>query len=171
MQSPTPPAPIRVLFVCLGNICRSPMAEAVFAHQVREAGLEGRIEWDSAGTGDWHTGSAAHPGTLGILAEKNIAYDGRARVFGHADLNAFDFIVTMDDENERAVNRLRNLAPGHRGVIKPLLSFAPAGSPVHANFIREVPDPYFDGGFDTVFDLVSEGCRGLLAHIRAANNF
>ena len=157
---------VRVLFVCLGNICRSPMAEAVFAHLVREAGLEGRVEWDSAGTGDWHTGSAAHPGTLGILEEKGIAYDGRARTLSKSDLDAFDYIVTMDDENERAVRSLQHSASGHRARVAPLLSFALEDSPVRSNFIREVPDPYFQGGFDTVFDLVSEGCRGLLAHIK-----
>ena len=161
------PPPVRVLFVCLGNICRSPMAEAVFAHAVREAGLENRIECDSAGTGDWHAGSGAHPGTLGILAEKGVAYEGRARVLSQSDLDAFDYIITMDDENERNVRKLQLAKQQHRAEIKPLLSYAPEGSPVHLNFIREVPDPYFVGGFDTVFDLVSEGCRGLLSHIRA----
>lgn len=158
---------ISVLFVCLGNICRSPMAEAVFAHMVQQAGLEGRIECDSAGTGDWHQGLAAHPGTLGILAEKGIAYDGRARVLRGGDLDEFDFIVTMDDANERAVRVLQRASPNHNAEVKPLLSYALEDSPVRTNFIREVPDPYFEGGFDTVFDLVSEGCRGLLAHIRA----
>ena len=158
---------VRVLFVCLGNICRSPMAEAVFAHLVRESGLENRIECDSAGTGDWHAGSGAHPGTLGILAEKSIAYEGRARVLAGADLDAFDYIVTMDDANERDVRQLQHAGREHRAQIKPLLWYVLEDSPVRSNSIREVPDPYFEGGFDTVFDLVSEGCRGLLAHIRA----
>ncbi len=158
---------IRVLFVCLGNICRSPMAEAVFTHLVQQADLQGRIEADSAGTGNYHAGSAAHPGTLGILQEKNIPYDGRARILTKRDLNLFDYIVTMDDENERNVRQLAQGPTQHRAEVKPLLSYAPEGSPVHQNWIREVPDPYFEGGFDTVFDLVSEGCRGLLAHIRA----
>ncbi len=158
---------IRVLFVCLGNICRSPMAEAVFTHLVRQAKLQDRIEADSAGTGDYHAGSAAHPGTLGILEEKGIPYDGRARVLNKRDLEDFDFIVTMDDQNERNVRRLAEPSTQHRAEIKPLLSYAPEDSPVHQNWIREVPDPYFEGGFDMVFDLVSEGCRGLLAHIQS----
>jgi protein-tyrosine phosphatase len=162
---------IRVLFVCLGNICRSPMAEATFAHMVREANLQDRIEWDSAGTSGWHVGSSAHPGTLGILAEKNIEYDGRSRLFTGPDLDQFDYIITMDDENERDVKKLKSAGVEHRAEVKPLLSYALADSPVRANRLREVPDPYFHGGFDAVFDMVQEGCRGLLAHIRERGGF
>jgi protein-tyrosine phosphatase len=153
---------LRVLFVCLGNICRSPMAEAVFSHMVREAGLDGRIEADSAGTGDWHIDSAAHSGTLAVLEENGILYNGRARCIARADLNNFDYIVTMDNQNLRAVQRLGR----GRAVVRPLLDYAAAHSDARKSLIREVPDPYLHGGFDVVYRLVQEGCEGLLQTIR-----
>ncbi len=152
---------VRVLFVCTGNICRSPMAEAVFAHLVREAGLSNRIEVDSAGTGDWHIDSYAHPGTLAILQENGIEYDGVGRQITRDDLERFDFVITMDDENLSSVLRL---GKGHSGKTRaqvvPLLEFTPNIG------VREVPDPYFIGGFDVVYYLVNEGCKALLEHIR-----
>jgi protein-tyrosine phosphatase len=156
---------IRVLFVCMGNICRSPMAEAVFQHMVKEAGLDNQIEADSAGTGDWHIDSAAHPGTLQILRENNIAYDGRARCLRAEDLEDFDYIVTMDDENLRGVQRLQREASTAR--VAPLLDY---GVQAKQSQIREVPDPYFNGGFETVYQLVQDGCAGLLETIRREHN-
>jgi protein-tyrosine phosphatase len=157
---------IRVLFVCLGNICRSPMAEAVFAHLVRDAGLDDKIEVDSAGTGDWHVNSPAHSGTLEILQQNQIPYAGRARQIKIADLEDFDYIVTMDDENLRNVKRLGT----GRAVVKPLLEFAAPDSLARQHRIREVPDPYFHGGFDVVYGLVREGAVGLLQTIREEHN-
>jgi protein-tyrosine phosphatase len=151
---------IRVLFVCMGNICRSPMAEAVFQHLVNAAGLSDKIEVDSAGTGSWHVGSHAHHGTLDVLMRNAIAYDGRARQVVPADLAFFDYIVTMDEDNLRYV---RSLGAQNEHVA-PLLSYAP-----HLK-IREVPDPFYTGGFDGVYDLVRAGCEGLLATIRQEHN-
>lgn len=142
------------------------MAEAVFIHLVRKAGLDERIEADSAGTGDWHIDSAAHPGTLAILQDNGIAYNGRARCIARRDLDDFDYIVTMDDENLRNVQALGT----GRAVIKPLLDYAAEHSAARKHFIREVPDPYFDGGFDVVYELVREGCEGLLQTIRDEHN-
>jgi protein-tyrosine phosphatase len=147
---------VRVLFVCLGNICRSPMAEAVFNHLVRDAGLEKHIEADSAGTGDWHVGQPAHHGTRSILQQNNIPYDGRCRQIARNDLDEFDYIVTMDNQN---LNDVQILGKG-RARITPLLSYAPQAD------VREVPDPYHSGGFEGVYDLVQMGAAGLLNTIR-----
>lgn len=147
---------IRVLFVCLANLCRSPMAEAVFAHLVRHEGLEHQIEADSAGTADWEMGSAPHPGTQSILEENGIAYSGQARRIVQSDLDTFDYIITMDDENLRAV---RKLGKG-RAQVAPLLSF------VVGTTLREVPDPYFNNGFEVVYSIVHAGAEGLLDSIK-----
>jgi protein-tyrosine phosphatase len=151
---------IRVLFVCLGNICRSPMAEAVFAEKVRVAGLSDTICADSAGTGHWHIGSQAHPGTRRVLAQNEIPYDGRARVLVASDLERFDYILTMDDENLRDV-----LAIG-RGTAKvgPLMSYAPETG------FTEVPDPYYDGNFERTYALTSAASEGFLESLRRDHN-
>jgi protein-tyrosine phosphatase len=154
---------IRVLFVCLGNICRSPVAEAVFTHLVREAGLEDQIEIDSAGTGDWHVGQPAHRGTRAVLRENGIEYSGCGRQITQDDLQLFDYVITMDDENLANVRALANEAQSTRARITPLLDYAPD---TVKNNTREVPDPYFGGGFDIVYRLVHAGCSGLLDHIR-----
>ncbi len=120
---------IRVLFVCLGNICRSPMAEAVFAHKVREAGLDGTITADSAGTGDWHIGHAPHSGTREILKANGIDYTHQARLVTQDDLQAFDYVLTMDNSN---LANVRRMAQGKAKVV-PFLSYAPESG------VREVP--------------------------------
>lgn len=150
--------PVRVLFVCMGNICRSPMAEAVFRRQVADAGLDGRFIIDSAGTGSWHVGEPPHHGTLAVLARRGIdPGDQRARQITRHDFDRFDYIVAMDHENLAALERFRR---DGRARVSLLLSHAPGLS------VREVPDPYYTGGFDHVFDLIEAGCRGLLGHIR-----
>lgn len=141
------------------------MAEAVFQHMVKEAGLENQIEADSAGTGDWHIDSSAHPGTLAVLRENKIEYDGRARCLRPEDLRDFDYILTMDDQNLRGVQRFQK--PNSTAHIAPLLDY---GIVAKENRIREVPDPYFSGGFETVFLLVQDGCAGLLETIRREHN-
>lgn len=147
---------VRVLFVCLGNICRSPMAEAVFRHLVREAGLEKHIDVESAGTGGWHAGQRPHGGTLAVLKQHGIDSGAkRAQQVHRNDFQEFDYIIAMDRENQADLLALS----GRR--VPLLLEYASKGEPA------EVPDPYYDGNFDEVFRLVSAGCRGLLAHIRA----
>ncbi len=149
---------VRVLFVCMGNICRSPMAEAIFRHLVNEAGLSERFEIDSAGTGSWHVGEPPHPGTQRVLARRNISTAGMyARQVRSADIDQFDYILVMDRENLADLSRFH---PKARERARLLLSFAPnLGT-------DEVPDPYYNGRFEEVYHLIETACRNLLAYIR-----
>lgn len=146
---------IRVLFVCLGNICRSPMAESVFRNIVKEAGLSDQIDTESAGTGSWHIGERPHRGTAAILKDYKIDVGNkRARQITRSDVKEFDYIVAMDSENQSDIQALF----GKR--VPRLMEFAANGLP------QDVPDPYYTGGFEYVYELVEAGCRGLLEHIR-----
>jgi protein-tyrosine phosphatase len=150
---------IRVLFVCLGNICRSPMAEAVFKNLVKEAGLQNRIDVESAGTGAWHIGQRPHAGTLAILKTHGIdAGTKRAQQLSRSDIREFDYIIAMDDEN---VNDIEALFGKN---VPRLMDYAP-----HAP-ARNVPDPYYAGNFDEVYRLVQMGSKGLLETIRKQEN-
>ncbi|WP_284141545.1 MULTISPECIES: low molecular weight protein-tyrosine-phosphatase [unclassified Virgibacillus] len=153
---------IRVLFVCLGNICRSPMAEAVFRQMVKEEKLETEIEVDSSGTGDWHVGEPPHHGTRDLLAQKQIPYDGlRARQVTVHDWEKFDYIIAMDDQN---IKDLRKLKAGNDNiVVAKLMDYVQnAGE-------SNVPDPYFTGDFDYTYKLVKAGCANLLTYIKVVN--
>ena len=147
---------IRVLFVCLGNICRSTMAEGVFQHKVREAGLEGEISTDSVGTGHWHLGEPPHPKTMQMLARKGITYSHRARLISRQDLAEFHYILTMDEQNYRDVKAMEQ---GNEKVVR-FLEYAPEMG------LTEVPDPYYSGVYEEVFQLVNAASDGLLAAIR-----
>ena len=153
---------IKVLFVCMGNICRSPMAEAVFNSMVANAGLSGEIAIDSAGTSNEESGSPAHPGTLAMLRKYQISYDGRARQITHSDLAEYDYVLAMDRDNLKFVLRY---ALGARADVRLFLSYAKDAGLVS---VDEVPDPYYDGNYERTYDLVERGCRALLAHIRKA---
>jgi len=132
------------------------MAEAVFRHKVTQAGLADRVEVDSAGTGYWHVGEPPHRGTRRTLDEKGVSYAGMsARQMEVADLDLFDYILTMDETNYADV---RSLGPSH-AVVRPLLSYAPELG------LTEVPDPYYTGGFEGVYQLVDRACDILLATI------
>ncbi len=149
---------ISVLFVCLGNICRSPMAEAVFRQLVREAGLEKQIRIDSAGIGGWHEGEPPHRGTRKILDTYGISHEGiRARQISREDLDRFDIIVAMDNSNMAA---LRRMAEKTSADLFLLTDFIPDTDR------SDVPDPYYTGNFEEVYELVEAGCRGLLQKIR-----
>ncbi len=151
---------IRVLFICLGNPCRSPMAEGVFLHLVKAAELENEITADSAGTGHWHLGENPHRGTQRILAKNAISYTHRARQIAAQDFDAFDYLVVMDNMNREDV-----LAFGASvSKVSRLLDDAPQLN------VEEVPDPFYTDGFEEVYRLVTAGCEGLLARIRAEHN-
>ena len=160
--------PVRVCFVCLGNICRSPTAEGVMAALVAEAGLTGRIELDSAGTGAWHVGEPPDRRATAEAARRGIDLTGlRARQLHPGDLAVFDLVLTMDASNQTDVEDLAT-GPDERDRVRLLRSFDPA-TPEGADWRRgelDVPDPYYgDDGFGRVFDLVEAACRGLLREL------
>lgn len=158
---------IQVLFVCLGNICRSPMAEAVFRHQVKNAGLDSVIAIDSAGTGDWHIGHPPHQGTRDILDQYHINHEGlKARQVHADDFVRSTYIIAMDESN---VRNLAAFAPAQvegkkLASIYKLLDFAPG----RRN--KEVPDPYYTGNFQEVYEMVEESCERLLNFIIEKEN-
>ncbi len=150
---------INVLFVCLGNICRSPMAEAVFQRLVEQEGLADQFHIDSVGTSNYHTGDPAYPGTRQILAANGIRYYGCSRTITTTDLNQADYIISMDHSNKANVQAMsRRTSP--KGQMALLLDFAEKTN------LSEVPDPYYTNNFTEVYRVVDDGCRGLLAHIR-----
>lgn len=150
---------IRILLVCTGNICRSPMAEGVFRDMVAKAGLSDEIHVESAGTGPWHVGERPHVGTLRILEEKGIPYNERAQQMSHADLTRYDYILGMDDSHLRNIRRLGDT----NAEVRRFMSYA---NDARLTDVTEVPDPYYSGKFDLVYDLVEKGSRALLDHLR-----
>jgi len=161
-----PPRPVRLLFVCLGNICRSPTAEGVMRTLVARDGLADSIELESAGTGAWHVGSPPDRRASQTAAARGIALDGAARQVRPEDFEDFDLLLAMDRQNLR---ELQQLAPGEseRAKVQLLRRFDPASQSLDIAEL-DVPDPYYGGpgGFDRVFDLVQAACKGLLEQIR-----
>jgi protein-tyrosine phosphatase len=154
---------IGVLFVCLGNICRSPLAEGVFRQLVEAEGLADRFEIDSAGTSDYHVGDSPDPRTVAEAGRRGLELVHAARQVGADDLARFHYIIAMDASNLGKLERLARQTRG-RSELHLLRSFdEDAGDDL------EVPDPYFGGpdGFAEVHDMVERASRGLLEHIRA----
>ncbi len=153
---------VNVLFVCMGNICRSPMAEAVFRDLVKQEGLADHFEITSAGTGDWHVGEPPHRGTRETLKRHGINPNNLvAKHVSQAMLDRADYVVAMDYEN------LADLRAWHidRKKISRILDYALDLD------VRDVPDPYYDGRFELVYQLVSKGSAGLLEQIREQQQF
>lgn len=153
---------IKVLFVCLGNICRSPTAEGVFRELVRRQGLEGHIETDSAGTGSWHVGGPPDSRSAEAARRRGIDIsDLRARQTEPADFERFDYLLAMDRQNHASL--LAMCPPGHRGKLHMFLDFSDDAT------AHEVPDPYHGGanGFEAVLDMIERASLGLLADIRS----
>lgn len=164
--------PVRLIFVCLGNICRSPTAEAIMADQIERADLTNLIEVDSAGTGDWHIGDAPDPRAIAEAASRGITMSSLARQIQSEDFEKFDLILAMDSANLRD---LRELAPDDRSrdKIHLLRHFDPSIKGLDLDFdatdVLDIPDPYFGGpeGFSHVFDLIDVASSGLLDHVRS----
>ena len=154
-----PPEPIRVLFVCTGNICRSPMAEAIFLHLAAQDGISDHFEVFSAATTSWEVGERPHPGTQLVLRKNKIPLNPvkRAVQITSRDYQQFNYILAMDGENLRTMH--------HSPKIRRLLEFAPPGNPI------DVPDPYYTGDFDYVFSLIQAACQNLITYIRSQEKF
>ena len=148
-----------ILFVCLGNICRSPAAEAVFLNKIQSQGLEDHFIVDSAGTGGWHIGNHADSRMRKAAAKRGVNIESRARQINLNDFQRFDLILTMDNANLNDINSLaKEVGDKNKAKIYPLLSFARNTNKI------EVPDPYYGGenGFDNVLDLLEDAIDGLL---------
>jgi low molecular weight protein-tyrosine phosphatase len=149
---------VAILFVCLGNICRSPLAEGVFRQLARARGLADRFEIDSAGTSSYHEGEPPDARSATVARARGVELTGRSRALTPADLERFDFVITMDQEIQESVERMsrRN---GSRATIQLLRAYDP-----EAGNNLDVPDPYFGGprGFEQVHDLVERSCTSLL---------
>ena len=147
-----------VLMVCLGNICRSPLAEGLFRHHVQLQGLENQYRIDSCGTGGWHVGESPHEGSIQVAKQHGIDITGqRSRQVQANELDRWDWIIAMDQSNQKNLVQM-GASPEN---VRLLLSFIPPG------LARDVPDPYYVGGFDHVFRLVDEGCQHLLDFIES----
>ena len=159
----------RLLFVCLGNICRSPAAEGVFLHLLAQEGLEDQFVVDSAGTGGWHVGNPADRRMRAAAERRGIHLPSRARQIETADLHRFDRILTMDDDNLRAVQALaRGLDRQPQQPKAPMARIEPITRHCARFQVRDVPDPYYGGeeGFERVLDLLEDACFGLLQELR-----
>ena len=155
---------VRVLFVCSGNICRSPLAEALFRRRIEEVGLAGKVRCDSAGTGAWHVGEPPCPGTLATLRRLGLSADGLiARQITDDDFHTFDYILSMDRENLALLERRRRKRfgddPAAGPVIELLLRYAPEVGTLDVN------DPYYNGLHDLTYRQVAAGIDGFVAHL------
>jgi low molecular weight protein-tyrosine phosphatase len=155
---------VRVLFVCLGNICRSPTAEGVMRALVQRAGMQEQIELESAGTGSWHVGSPPDERAAAVAHARGMPLDGAARQVRPEDFERFDLLLAMDRANARELLALADGAD-ERAKVRLLREFDPDSTGAQD---LDVPDPYYGagGGFEEVFDLVQAACEGLLEQIR-----
>lgn len=156
---------ISVLFVCLGNICRSPLAEGVFRHLLDEERLADDFRVDSAGTGGWHVGESPDHRAMRSAATRGVTLSGHARQVQPEDFQRFDYMIAMDQSNLSHLQRYQEGVGGDAALYL-LREFDPEGGPG-----AEVPDPYYGGpnGFEEVYEMVERSCRGLLDHILKEN--
>lgn len=151
-----------VLFVCMGNICRSPAAEGIFAHMLLKEGLADSVTVDSAGTLSFHTGEPADSRMRAAAKQRGYPLNSRARQVQADDFYNFDLILVMDESNYRDIQNFRP-AGTIRAKVRRFCDYCTDGT-------REIPDPYYGGakGFDHVLDLLEEGCRQLVAEVKAS---
>lgn len=149
---------LRILFVCAANICRSPIAEAVFKQQIEQAGESDRVYVDSAGSALWQVGSPPHPRSIQALKDHGIDYDHVARLFGPDDLRKFDFILAMDNTVLRSIWAIGS-GPAK---IQPFVKYAPQLK------IEQVDDPIRTGNFDACYETIVAGCQGFLDFLRGS---
>ena len=156
------PTPHRILFVCHGNICRSPMAEFVMRDLAMKAGRANEFRIASAAARDEEIGNPVHPGTRRVLSEHGIACVGKtARQVERSEYKSWDLFIVMDEENVRDLMRLFRNDPEHK--VRKLMEFVPGTEPGH---VRDVADPWFTGDFQATWDDVCAGCRGLFEALR-----
>ncbi len=163
-----PRTSVSVLFVCLGNICRSPLAEGIFAALARERGLDGRFHVDSAGTAAYHSGEPPDSRSTSVAAGHGIRLTGFARQVKPRDLEHFDIVVAMDRSNRRSLERLRRRARGGRDPLADIVmmrDYEPGARET------DVPDPYYGGpdGFERVYRILERACNGLLDELAGGN--
>ena len=145
---------MKILMVCLGNICRSPLAEGILSNMVKEQNLDWKI--DSAGTGSWHIGDPPHNGSVTVAAQNGIDItQQRARQFSKRDFDQYDLILAMDSQNYRDIIAQAS-DEKDKEKVELILNYS------HPKMNMAVPDPYFTGGFGDVFDLLEEACQNVL---------
>lgn len=149
----------RILFVCLGNICRSPLAEGVFVHLAEQTGRGDEFEVDSCGTGSWHVGEHPDPRSQAVARKHGVILKHRVRQFDRPDFKNFDLIIVMDRDNKSDLLSFSNLKPEERAKVKMLREYDP-----EANGDLDVPDPYYGGSdsFEQVYQMVERAGKRLL---------
>ena len=154
---------VSVLFVCLGNICRSPIGERVLAHRLEEEGLSDRVRVDSAGTGAWHQGEPPDPRSAEVAMRHGITLRGRARSISVQDFHEFNYILAMDRSNLQDLRHLESESDGS-AVLTLFREFDP-----RQDGDLDVPDPYYGGpdGFDLMFEMIDRTCAAFVQHLLA----
>lgn len=152
----------RLCFVCLGNICRSPLAEGIFIHLAEQRGVGDRFTVDSSGTGGWHVGNPPDPRSVAVAQEHGVHLPSRARKHAADDAKRFDLFLAMDHSNAETLVE--------RGVPEPKVRLMRSFDPAHAgtpDTAPDVPDPYYGGdeGFDRVYEMLDAACGGLLDYL------